>query len=101
MELQRNDTRFAAALFFKKGSYFLRDRMKLDFPILPDNTQTITTIYNSKISSILPSQTPASTYRIDILEEKIEDINNIIKAVREDKRQEGKDYTNANQNREI
>ena len=85
----------------KKGSYFLRDRMKLDFPILPDNTQTITTIYNSKISSILPSQTPASTYRIDILEEKIEDINNIIKAVREDKRQEGKDYTNANQNREI
>ena len=46
-------------------------------------------------------QTMCFSNAIDILEEKIEDINNIIKAVREDKRQEGKDYTNANQNREI
>ena len=85
----------------QEDNYFLRDRMNLDFPIVPDNTQTVTTIYNSKITSILPSQTPANTYRIDILDENLEQINNIIRDVRADKRQEGKEYTNANLNREI
>ena len=85
----------------KKGTYYLKDRMNFNFPIYADHFGTITTIYNSKILSILPSSTNANTYRIDILDENIDEINNIIQAVNLDNRIEGKDYTNGNLNREI
>lgn len=81
--------------------YYLKDRLGLTFRIIPDNIQTVSTIYNSKITSIDGSLFDVSSYRIDILDETIDDINCIVHTVLLKKRLEGKDYTNGNLNREI
>ena len=82
-------------------SYYLKDRIGLKFPVLPDRIQTVTTIYNSKITSLTGSDYDVSSYRIDILDESIYEINSIIQKVKNNQRFEGKDYTNGNLNREI
>ena len=82
--------------------YYLKDRLGFLFPILPDSIQTVSTLYNSKITSICPKDfVNATSYRIDILGETIDDINNTINTVLSGSRLEGKDYTNGNLNREI
>ena len=81
--------------------YFLTDRMGFNFRIIPDNTQTITTIYNSKTTSIEFDNFNIDFARIDILDETIDDINNIISNVKNGKRFEGKQYTNGNLKRPI
>ena len=78
----------------KNDKYYLKDRMGFEFRILPDNLFSITTIYNSKITSINPSDLSLNNYRIDILDENIEDINSIIQTYLNGKRIDGKDYTN-------
>ena len=82
-------------------TYFLKDRLNMDFEILPDNIQTVTTIYNSKTLSISPADFNIDFARIDILHEDISQINNIISKVRNNERFEGKGFTNGNINREI
>ena len=85
-----------------KNKYYLKDRMNFLFRIIPDNIQTITTIYNSKISSIDPNEiNTINNFRIDILDESIDEINNIINTVKQNNRLEGKEYTNGNLNRSI
>ena len=84
-----------------KNSYLLKDRLNMTFQISPDNIQTVTTIYNSKITSISPSDFNINFARIDILDENIDEINNIASKVRNGERLEGKNYTNGNLNREI
>ena len=73
----------------------------MSFPIMPDNIQTVTTVFNSKITSICPQDFAVDYARIDILNENIAEINNIIQIVKDGKRFEGKNYTNANLNRDI
>lgn len=73
----------------------------MNFPIIPDNIQTVTTIFNSKITSISPQDFSTNFARIDILEEDISQINKIIQIVKDGKRLEGKEYTNGNLNREV
>lgn len=84
-----------------KHSYYLKDRLGLYFPVIPDSIQTVNTIYNSKITSIDFSEIPVNSVRIDILNENILEINDIINTVKKEKRFEGKDYTNANFIRDI
>ena len=84
------------------NKYYLKDRMNFLFRVIPDNIQTITTIYNSKINSIETTEiNNVTNFRIDILDENIDEINNIINTVKEVKRMEGKDYTNGNINRSV
>lgn len=73
----------------------------MNFPIIPDNIQTVTTIFNSKITSISPQDFSTNFARIDILEEDISQINKIVQIVKDGKRLEGKEYTNGNLNREV
>lgn len=73
----------------------------MNFPIMPDNIQTVTTLFNSKITSISPKDFSINFARIDILEEDISQINHIVQTVKSGKRLEGKEYTNGNLNREI
>ena len=73
----------------------------MNFEVLPDNIQTVTTVFNSKITSLNPNDFNIDYARIDILHESIEEINNIINTVQAGKRFEGKDFTNGNLNREI
>lgn len=73
----------------------------MKFRILPDNIQTVTTVFNSKTTSISPNDFNTNFARIDILDETISEINAIIKTVKSGKRLEGKEFTNGNLNREI
>ena len=81
--------------------YELKDRLNMKFKILPDNTQTVTTIFNCKTLSISPESFNIDFARIDILDESIDTINNIVYNVLNNKRCEGKDFTNGNLNREV
>ena len=84
------------------NSYYLKDRLNMKFRILFDNIQTVSTIYNCKITSISPNDfTNVNCYRIDILDESIDEINNIVNTVKKGERLEGKEFTNGNLNREI
>lgn len=76
------------------SQFYLKDRMNYNFRILPDNTSTITTIYNSKITSIKYDDFKTDFIRIDILDEPFEKIQAIIDTVKSGNRFEGKDYTN-------
>ena len=73
----------------------------MNFEVLPDNIQTVTTVFNSKITSLSPNDFNVDYARIDILHESIDEINAIINTVKSGKRFEGKEYTNGNLNREI
>ena len=78
------------------SNYYLKDRLGMQFRFIPDNNQTITTIYNSKTTSIQYNSFNIDFARIDILDENIDEINNIIKNVKNDIRFEGKNFTNGN-----
>ena len=73
--------------------YSLKDRMNFKFRIVPDNTSCLTTIYNSKTTSITYNDLNIDFARIDILDEDIGEIQNIINTVKSNKRFEGKDFT--------
>ena len=76
--------------------YYIKDRLGYKFRIVPDNMQTITTIYNSKITSIPYENINPSSVRISILDENIDEINNVIKTVKDGKTFSSKDYTYGN-----
>lgn len=81
--------------------YYLKDRLNMKFRILFDNIQTVSTIYNSKITSIVASDFNIDCARIDILDETVSEINSIVNQVLDKKRLEGKEFTNGNLNREL
>lgn len=59
------------------NSFYLKDRYGFDFRVIPDNLQSITTIYNSRNISLDFSD--ANFIRFDILDETIEQINTLLK----------------------
>ena len=63
-------------LCLEDTKYFLSDRYSFKFRVIPDNTQTLTTIYNSRNLSI--SNVNANCIRFDILDETIEEINKLL-----------------------
>ena len=81
------------------NKYYLKDRLGINFRIIPDNG--ITTIYNSKITSIDYSYFNINSVRIDILDESVNEINHIIDSVKNNTKLEGKEYTNGNLNKSI
>lgn len=83
----------------KKQSYYLKDRLGFLFKIIPDDIDTVTTIYNSKTTSISSAEFNLDYIRMDFLDESINEIKNVINIVKSGGRLEGKDYTNGNINR--
>ena len=81
--------------------YYLKDRLGMKFRIMPNNIQTITTIYNCKKLSISPKDFNVNSLRIDILDENIDEINQVINTIKLGNKLEGKNYTNGNLGREI
>lgn len=81
--------------------YYLKDRLGLKFRILPDNIQTVTTIFNSKTTAINHIETGINCIRVDLLDETIEETNSIIDACYNGKKLDGKQYTYGNLNREV
>ena len=83
------------------NKYYLKDRLGFNFRIIPDNIDTVTTIYNSKITSITHKDINVNSVRIDILDESISEINDIIDTVKTGEKLEGKNFTNGNFNRDV
>jgi len=83
------------------SSYYLRDRLNLDFRIAQDNLQTLSYIYNSKTTSINSNNFSNDYSRIDILDENIDEINTIIECIEQEKKLEGSQFTNGNLKRKI
>lgn len=83
-----------------QDKFYLQDRLGFKFRVLPDNMQNITTIYNSKTTSVKPTFN-ATSYRIDIIDETIPEINNIISCVKSKSNITGANYTNGNFNKEV
>ena len=73
----------------------------MNFRILLDNIQSVSTIFNSKITSISSKNFNIDCARVDILDESIDEINFIVSQVLDGNRLEGKIYTNGNLNREL
>ncbi len=78
----------------KNSKFYLKDRMDFKFRIVPDNTNTLTTIYNSKTLSVKYDDIVCDSVRIDILDETLDEIQEVINVVKSGNRFEGKDYTN-------
>lgn len=85
----------------QEGTYTLKDRMGFEFPVYTDRVNCNNLIYNSKITSISYKDLQTNSIRIDILEEKKEEIQKVIDIQKRGERLEGQDYTNGNLNREI
>lgn len=63
-------------LCLQNNCYYLNDRYNFKFRVIPDNIQTLTTIYNSRNLNI--SDVNANCIRFDILDETIDEINKLI-----------------------
>ena len=61
------------------NKFYLKDRLGFLFRVIPDNIETVTTIYNNKITSIPYKNINVNSVRFDILDETIDEINLIIK----------------------
>ena len=85
----------------ENSKFYLKDRLNMDFRIIPDNIQTISTLYNSKINSISYSNIKPNFVRISILDENIDEINGIIKCVKNDKPFTGSNFTKGNFNKTV
>ena len=62
--------------------YYLKDRLNMKFRILPDNIQTVTTIFNYKTTNISSNSYSVQNIRIDILDENIEEILEILNNIK-------------------
>ena len=60
------------------NKFYLKDRLGFLFRVIPDNVETVTTIYNNKITSIPYKNINVDSVRFDVLDETIEEINLII-----------------------
>ena len=81
------------------GKFYIKDRMNMDFRVIPDNIQTVSTIYNCKTNSIPYKNISPDFARISILDENISEINNVISNVKNDIPFTGEEYTKGNFNK--
>lgn len=81
------------------NKYYLKDRLGYNFRIVPDNLQTITTIYNSKTLSISFDDIAIDNALISILDEDVDEINKVISTVKSGNTMSGKEYTYGNFNK--
>ena len=78
------------------SKYYLKDRLGYKFRVIPDNIQTVSTIYNSKITSIPYTNINPTSVRISILDENIDEINTAIDTVRAGKTFSSQEFSYGN-----
>ena len=84
---------------FNNTKYYLKDRMNMNFRIIPDSFSKTTTIYNSKKTSISALDLNVDFVRLDFIDEDVDEINLIVNKFKNGEILEGKDFTNGNFNR--
>lgn len=77
-------------------TYYLKDRMNMEFKVSPDSFTKTTTIYNSKKTSISINEINTDFARLDFNNENIDEIISIINTFKNGEILEGKEYTNGN-----
>lgn len=81
------------------ADFYIKDRLGLQFKLQVENG--ITTIFNSKITSISSNDINVNSIRLDFLDEDLSEINNAILIHKQGEKLEGENYTNGNINREV
>jgi len=81
--------------------FVLRDRMNIDFRVVPDNIDCQSRIFNSKINSIETKNLNVDSLRVDILDENFSEVQNIINEVKLGNKLSGENYTNGHFNRPV
>ena len=79
-----------------RHKYYLKDRLNMNFRVIPDSFSKTTTIYNNKKTSISINEVDVNCVRFSFIDESIEEINNIIETFKRGEILEGKDFTNGN-----
>ena len=85
----------------KDDKYFLRDRLNMDFRVLPDNIDCQSRIFNSKINSIETNDLEVNSIRIDLIDENLEEAQKVINVHKSGKKMSGEKYTNGHLNRPV
>ena len=85
----------------KNDKYYLKDRMNMDFRVVPDNIDCQCKIFNSKINSIETNDLILDSIRIDILDEHFGEIQKIIDTHKSGRKLSGEKYTNGHLNRPV
>lgn len=85
----------------KNDKFYLRDRLSLDFRVIPDNIECQSTIYNCKITSIETKNLNVDSIRIDVIDETIKEISRIIDVHKKGDKLKGDIYTNAHASRPV
>lgn len=80
----------------QKGNYELKDRKDFVFPVVCDKINCHSKIYNSKILSTDYKSLAVDFVRIDLLNEKEDQIEKIISIVKSARKFSGTNYTNGN-----
>lgn len=80
-------------------TYYLKDRMNMNFRIIPDSFSKTTTIYNTKKTSVSASEINVNFIRLDFIDENIDEINLVVSCFKNGEILEGKEFTNGNFNR--
>ena len=76
--------------------YYLKDRMNMNFRVIPDSFSKTTTIYNSKKLSISISEVDCDFVRLSFIDESVDEICEIVDIFKSSNILEGKEYTNGN-----
>lgn len=85
----------------KSDKFFLRDRLNMDFRVLPDNIDCQSQILNAKITSMETTGLYVDSIRIDVLDENLAEIQKIIDIHKSGKKLAGEVYTNGHLNRPV
>ena len=80
-------------------NYYLKDRLGFNFKLQTEHG--ITTMYNSKTTSIETNDLSVSSIRLDFLDESLSDINLVIRTHKQGNKLEGENYTNGNLNKDV
>ena len=83
------------------NKYYLKDRLNMNFRVIPDNIDCQSTIYNAKITSIESKNLKINSIRIDVIDEKVSEIQKIIDTHKNGNKLSGEVYTNGHINRPV
>ena len=85
----------------KNDKFYLKDRMNLKFRVLPDNIDCQSRIFNCKTTSIETKGINVDSFRIDVIDENVNEVQHIVDITRLGKKLSGEDYTNGHMNRPV
>ena len=85
----------------KNDKYYLKDRMNMNFRVIPDNIDCQSRIFNCKTNSIETNELNVDSIRLDFIDETVEEMQEAIDTHLSGKKLSGENYTNGHFNRPV